>query len=703
LDEEEQEEDRVVENPFLKDNLALTYTWDTSSLGHIWNFLMGFVAFFDFCATAADRCDHLRVRSSRILESVVLWLLNHTNWFNMLFSLMWFLDAFVTAERRRVAASRRRDRQRLLKLADVTEDKYHQEADDHWWKGDRGRYWSAILIQVLFLPVGFYVFCYHVYRKLSNPGIIVMGDEIVWVVHRVEDDSVPDEVETFTADTSICLAFAVLKHLAIEIQTRTRQRVHFLWVTKSREFVRRLLQQAVRNPIKIHHRIRDVLRYIRWARYTAPLIGQSFKLRANVGDLERKYFQRKERKRAQATRKKLRLDLSSMDLRDYCAVLIQKTWRSYQARKRTASLNFVRGEEQHNAATKFQSACRQSLIRARVRLRYKHMKLKELQEKETAAREKRKTMDANERRYMYVLQQELNEKTQTLLNKKLLLRPNTGFVVAWKVVFLLCIFLEIARLSVEPFLQEYKDEVTGKPWGLYTFLGKKLIPEPVSQLDVCKLEEEKSSRYFSWIVGPLKRTKGFFWSTTSVIRGPPPWYCGPLYSSVQAWYITIARFTMDRILAFVGFICFLDVPISFFTGEINPETGLLEPKPFFQRWFVPGLLLQLAVNPQMEGTSKFVLRIIESTINFGPVRVGRWTIALFYPVLLSLARLLRRRWRLYVADQNGKPLQNQTTVVMLSRRASSWRSHRGSVDSFSSSFGPRIRDDFFSSRTPVGD
>lgn len=88
-----------------------------------------------------------------------------------------------------------------------------------------------------------------------------------------------------------------------------------------------------------------------------------------------------------------------------------------------------------------------------------------------------------------------------------------------------------------------------------------------------------------------------------------PWYCGRPYSAVQSIYIDTFEFIIHEFLVLVGIICFLDVFVTFFTGEIEPDTASLTPKPFFPRWILPGLVLQLAVNPQMESTSVVVTKV----------------------------------------------------------------------------------------------
>ena len=97
---------------------------------------------------------------------------------------------------------------------------------------------------------------------------------------------------------------------------------------------------------------------------------------------------------------------------------------------------------------------------------------------------------------------------------------------------------------------------------------------------------------------------------------------------------------------------FLDVFVTFFTGQLSPDTGLLEPKKFFQRWISPGLVLQLLVNPKMGYVSLLVVRGWNELMHHGPVRVFRWTVALFYPVSQWVVVTTRESLCKYTAEQN---------------------------------------------------
>lgn len=91
-----------------------------------------------------------------------------------------------------------------------------------------------------------------------------------------------------------------------------------------------------------------------------------------------------------------------------------------------------------------------------------------------------------------------------------------------------------------------------------------------------------------------------------------------------------------RISEIVSMCSFLDVFITFFTGDIDEKTGLLVPRPFFARWILPGVVLQLIVNPTMKDISRIVKRALTFSNNVGFMRVLHVTFAIF-PVVRAVA------------------------------------------------------------------
>ena len=123
-------------------------------------------------------------------------------------------------------------------------------------------------------------------------------------------------------------------------------------------------------------------------------------------------------------------------------------------------------------------------------------------------------------------------------------------------------------------------------------------------------------------------------------RASTRWYCETRYAQLHSHYRTAMEFLLEKFSILVGVICFLDVPVTFFIGEIHPENGVLVPKPFFSRWIIPGLLLQLLVNPKMAVVSTQASAAGRRALAHGPVRVCRWARVVVFPLLFVALRLL---------------------------------------------------------------
>ena len=98
--------------------------------------------------------------------------------------------------------------------------------------------------------------------------------------------------------------------------------------------------------------------------------------------------------------------------------------------------------------------------------------------------------------------------------------------------------------------------------------------------------------------------------------------------------------------------------------EIDEETGSLVPKPFFQRWIMPGLALQLVVNPKMASASKWFGKMFTIVMLIGPVRVWRWIVAFLFQCLLYVLDFIGWHfWRPFVKGQNQQPLLSQARIT----------------------------------------
>jgi hypothetical protein len=619
---------------------------ETSFMIRLWPIFFGAAGFFD---CAAVMLEHFYEQPSDDLErkwgtpqllnslprghweSLVHLLQKNRLNMQILFAVMWFADAFVEAHRRRVQASRELDRERLL------HENGHCDQNENWWHGSWGVYYRTIVIQLLLLPVGFFVFCFSAFCRLQDPDR-AQDDHVLHIVHHTNDNAVPDEYETFTANASLSLGFAILKHLAITFSRRTASNVRQLGMYHAKAVAhacrRWLTAHAIRHPFKLRRNVLRMLSVARWLKYLAPLFGALSKLSKNIGDLSIKLKLKRAAAKALAIRKQLWDDLPPDELREYCALLIQKTFRAHQVRKYLNAVNLIRGQKEQIAAIKLQNVFRGMAYRARQRLKRKEQELKRLQaeEQKVRATNGKKEMKTSDRRRMYRLQSEVQAETGRLLNKTLLLRPNTSFAVAWKIIFVVAIVFEISQLALQPWLLKYTNANRGQPLDIESIMDHNFIPTPVSQLAACAIHSEDGPR----ILRVMRRVFRKLKLLKPAKAKPLPWYCHATFATAQAVYIKTFEFMIHEFLVLMGVICFLDVFVTFFTGEIDVETGILAPQPFFARWFVPGLVLQLAVNPKVETASRVVTKVRHTSVLYirGPLASYHAVLTLLMTVTL---------------------------------------------------------------------
>jgi hypothetical protein len=218
---------------------------------------------------------------------------------------------------------------------------------------------------------------------------------------------------------------------------------------------------------------------------------------------------------------------------------------------------------------------------------------------------------------------------------------------------------EITQLAFKPILDKYVDQETGERLDIGKILDHNLVPTPMTEWEECA----------AWLIDDEqleKQTKGFFQKmrrrrkqkeTKKLKR---PWYCKASFVTAQSMYISIVRFMLTETLLIVAIVCYFDVFVTFFTGVFDSETGVLEPKPFFSRWIIPGLTLQLLVNPRMETTAEYVFQILSDAWRVGPIRVYRWSKALFYPLfVVCMSAVEQWVWMPLVKRENGHVLRHK--------------------------------------------
>jgi IQ calmodulin-binding motif len=515
-----------------------------------------------------------------------------------------------------------------------------EEVKLSWLSAERalGVYWGMVLLQCFFLPVGFYI---GGYDKIVRAGQWILAkqfpdrfanvchpDTVLRILQREgEADSSAIFLDVLSSSSNVSLGYALLKHLFVFLRCSTvyhRNKLQEYAITYLKaNYVPILIRKAIWNPWSTRRQLQRTLQVVRWLTYLLPLVGACNKLFQNAMDLVRRIKQRRRRRRAKLLVRKM---LSSGRDPDRAAIVIQTTFRGYRTRKRVHALKLLIGEKQVLAALQLQRVFRGMLHRARVRLERKFVELKQLEARpslnqrrgHSISNEKTPTASLTtvERRRMFELHAELTTSAAKLVNHTLLLRPNSTFAVTWKALFVMAVVIEIAGLVLRPRLIEYDHTLHGRPrrwWGqpddqvnIEHLLAQYLIPARWSELEECAPVKESNVIFIRWIKRLMRRVTGF-----QEIRGvePAPWYCRPWAVRAQSSFVAVLSMSIDEFLEFLSFVCVLDVFVTFFTGQFNRDTGALEPTPPFNRWFVPGLTLQLLVNPSMDSVAMFISKV----------------------------------------------------------------------------------------------
>jgi hypothetical protein len=683
-------------------------------LNYIWRFSLGCAGVLDIVACllpsfVESEEDEMvtgpRSNAKDIFPNYILdlasFLDHHSVTISLVFSTMWFLDAFFAAQKRRTKFLIQEEKSRYLGLNDSsTEKKPKKRWETAWFV-----YYRSMTLQLLLLPVGFYIILFYSVDQIIRGGAIEDLDgvnESVTVAVSNADDEI--EYERFSTHSKISLLFAIIHHILLKISGSTTRAIRSRlgsFVKRARPAaIKKILSRAVSNPLKFRRNIQKVLTVVRWVKYLAPLIGTCNKLKANVSDMLKKRSQKTIADKQRRVRQLLWEGKPVHVREDEAARMIQSIFRAYKARKAIIALKALRGDKQYLAAIKVQRALRSSLSRGRKRLRSKKEELVHLSTKRSDQKE---TLDHHEERRFYELQDELATEAKTLINRKLLLRPNTRFSVMWKILFISCIVVEISQLLAKPWLDSYTKQRKGEPMAMSEFVALTFTPTRASLLPECGfIPESRQGTILNLKAGlfsPRHRvgnrfnddtndvpwfchTPGFtiqeaYSDLLSLILVPAPvsewpdcrdtkrrlwqkdesppkrWYCHEPYSYMHSLYRRVFDFVLEKFLVLVSVVCFLDVFVVFFTGELDELTGKLAPKPWMARWIAPGLLLQLLLNPRLGSLSEIVGQVADEIVKLGPVRVLRWSAAAIFPVVYLLwTQFIKYVWMPLVFYEN---------------------------------------------------
>lgn len=606
---------------------------------------------------------------------------------SLVFSFLWFMNAFSEASRERKKALLQAERKHLFS----PEQSKLQEI----WKAPNFVYFRGIAKQLLLLPLGFYSLSYFLVQYTLQEwysGSEWDGNKLwnVTLTAIIAPDTFPIDIGSdefynnnnnnlHSATSKKSLIFVCIYHslrMLSEVTKQTIQKRVQQWISILKpKIIMSIVGRAMRRPLAFRRNVSYCLTLVRWIKYLSPLIGAINKFKVNIQDMLKKRRQRLEAEKQKRIRQMLWGKQPPRIQRQEAAIRIQSAYRAYRSRKATHALMLFRCERKYFATVKIQRAFRKALDRARERLREKKEQLERLRQ---LRQEGTQQLSDEANRQFFKLQDEFGQKASDLVNRKLLMRPNTRFSVLWRLAFACCILLDVARLMAQPWMDSYKSRRNGVPITMSEFIALSVVPTKVSQREECgyipkskgsplkrallyvknRIKNRIAQKDKPWYcLRPISTIQEAFSDITALLLVPHPvsewpecqvsnrwhlpwhkaeqksWFCNGAFQVLHAFYRQVVDFWQEEFLFIVSCLAFLDVFINFFTGELDEVTGELRPKPFVARWISPGLLVQLLVNPAVATFASIVGMIQNEIVNLGPIRVLRWCSAVIIPAV----------------------------------------------------------------------
>lgn len=631
------------------------------ALSTSWRIVLGVTALIDFCAAIhvfreenevcplssnntngffrANNNNNETCSSPTVTDSLLRTLKQLLNrWrihIGVVFALLCFVDAVLKARWTRNRILIEVDRQRLLGRTDEKQERVLQLA----WNA----YMVTVGLHLLVVPVGVFVFSWHV---LSGNHETVK--QLLMNTTTDTENNAETEENTYSMDPRHGILLAMLHYYLHAIYWAIEAKIGAL----RKSIIPRLVRFFIKHPIRFSSRMRTYLRTLRLAKYLGPIFGACAKFMDNATELHKVFRQHFEAAMSRRRRKRKWQAMTPDQQMVAATVRVQSAFRGIQTRRSVLGFMTILKSRKTMVARRIQKVMRSSVVRAASRLDLKRLELEKLEEEARGAHFLGSQMRIADRRRMYQLQDELRETAYDLINKRLLLRPNTRFAVIWKVAFVLFVIMDIYQ----------------RAWPTQTaviamFLQDKL--SPVTEWQECGMIDARTKGHFLLpVIGGLNKLFRRQLVSPSVLR----WYCDEPFVSLQSQAVVVLLYLWSRREWTVGMVFYVDVVVTFFIGELHPKTGALVPKPFFTRWLFPGLLLELVVNPEMESTSRFLGRLVIDIFRVGPVRVWCWTVVLFYPLFRIAIRNL--------AVKVAAPAIEKENLQEMDRAAAAARSQR---------------------------
>ena len=393
---------------------------------------------------------------------------------------------------------------------------------------------------------------------------------------------------------------------------------------------KRVRHVAFHSPIKLILKIKQIFRWIRFIRYAGPLLRMLDKVQNHTRDLIHTWRQSRALKRNKMKKISNKADLQQ-DIRRIASV--ERLNQFYRKRK---SQLFKLIPEQYQKLlqrTVGDSLAKEKRNRDKIKRRVDNLTMSAGNSWANLGEVYDQLVD---------LTQEVKATVQKDVLYDHLIPPNTKFSVAWRAIVSGSLLLELIRLwlswkangdftvSLEQLLRQWFvtcDRLTTQVHKHHNIT--KLIPEKAREFFV------NSGKFLTFggkfhLLENKQKDKDLLEQCLMMDVS---------YSATLAQQIgKCAGIAIDLVN-------FLDIFVWFNTGQIDPETGLILPKPFFSRCIVPGTLVQVFDHPTLPTVLPMLfVRFLRISKAVGYSRVVRWGLVLEPACTLLIVDPLKAYW-----------------------------------------------------------
>lgn len=550
-------------------------------------------------------------------ERSVHWMEDHRMLLNWIFCVCWILDSV------RKAYFAWKSAPELEKTASqkATNGTKMEKYTFSIMTPGRWAFVKTLLFRLSLLPIGFYTL-----SLVDHISILTLNES-----SSIDHSHIDPSKDTAPDYNRYSVLFAIILKSKFMLLLCLQTQIASLKTVFKKKIAPRIIRFAILKPRMFKKRIASLLVVLRWLKYLIPIFQKAEKLFKTLFKIIRIRIERRERAK-QKRLKKEKWDNHTAEQRLYAAACrLQACYRAKIARREIILKNiFDTGKKRRGMMR----------IKDKLLLRAKNTKAEIRRKKnEFINLSVKSSTKVGDNLRLKKLQLELGSDCKKKELHKMMLRPNTKFIVGWKIMFMICIGIEMLQKAFPSEHVGNMDEATS----LQLSLEAMFVPNRIEDWASCTDDTVGGNRF----LGIFHASEISATNNSSELS----WYCDAPYTTIQSGYIRFVQFLIYNGLSCMSNIFFLDVFVNFFTGKYD-ESGFLVPNSFVPRWIFPGIGFQLLVNPKM----KDLCAIVKTFLNHpGPARLYQWLIAFVIPILAIVVYWLKWNvWMVFVSSENKK-------------------------------------------------